>query len=484
MQSSILKQKLFINGQWIDTENTHKVYNKFTGELFSEVGLADEKIVDRAVESAVHAYKHIAFVPSYRYTVLMSAADLLQEHLEEFALVIAQEGGKPIKDAKVEVKRSVATLQLAAEEAKKLVGEIIPNYNVPDRFLYTVKKPIGAVAAITPFNFPLNLVVHKVAPALAAGNPVIIKPASDTATVAVKLCELLEQAGVPKGYVQCVVGSGRTVGEQLLHDERIAHYTFTGSPGVGKHIQQTIGLRKATLELGSNSATIVHSDADIEKAASQLAKMAFAHAGQICISVQRILINSAIYKSFLKKFMDEVSLLKVGDPLHPDTDVGPMISEKEAKRAEQWIIEAKEAGAAALTGGIREGNILYPTVLTNVQKGMKVVDEEVFAPIVSLFIYDEIEEAIELVNDSKYGLQAGIYTADLHLSYKIPYLLDVGGVVINDTCCYRTDQMPYGGVKESGSGKEGPAYAIQELVKTVTVVVNLENERVNRNEDD
>lgn len=474
MNSSIVKEKLFIDGQWVETENTQKVYNKYTGELFAEVCIADESLVDQAIEAAVYAHKKTDFAPDYRYTVLMRAADLLQENLEELARIIAQEGGKPITDAKVEVNRSISTFQMAADETKKLVGEIIPNYNVQGRFLYTVKKPVGVVAAITPFNFPLNLVVHKVAPALAAGNPIIIKPASTTATVAIKLCELLEKAGVPKGYVQCVVGSGSTVGEQLLNDERIAHYTFTGSPVVGKHINRTIGLRKATLELGSNSATIVHSDADVEKAAIRLAKMSFAHAGQICISVQRIFIHESVRDQFLKKFLHEVSLLKVGDPLDPDTNVGPMISDKEAVRIEQWVKDAVDEGAEILTGGTRINNVFYPTVITNARKGMKVVDEEAFAPIVVVSTYETIEKAIELVNDSKYGLQAGIYTSDLNLSYKIPYLLEVGGVIVNDTCCFRTDQMPYGGVKESGNGKEGPAYAIQELVETVTVVVNLE----------
>lgn len=475
MQTSIIKEKLFIKNEWIETEQTHKIYNKFTGELFSEVCIADENQVDTAVSVAVHAHKNTEFAPDYRYKVLMRTAELLLENKEEFAEIIAIEGGKPITDAKTEVVRSAATLQMAADETKKLVGEIIPNYNVQGRFLYTIKKPVGVVAAITPFNFPLNLVVHKVAPALAAGNPVILKPASDTATIAIKLCELLQKAGVPENYVQCVVGSGGKVGEQLLNDQRIAHYTFTGSPSVGKHIQKTIGLRKATLELGSNSATIVHGDASIEKAAAKLAKMSFAHAGQICISVQRIFVQESVKEQFLKTFLQEVAKLKVGNPLLPETNVGPMINEKEAQRIELWVQEAKDAGAQVLAGGSREGSVFSPTVLTNVKKGMKVLDEEVFAPVVSVTSYATIEEAIEMVNDSKYGLQAGIYTSDLSLSYKIPYLLEVGGVVINDTCCFRTDQMPYGGVKESGNGKEGPSYAIQELVETVTVVVNLED---------
>jgi len=468
------QEKLFIDGQWIETAEKLQVYNKFTGELFAEVSIADEKTVDQAIDVGVRAHKNTPFASDVRYNVLMKVAALLLEHKESLAEIIAKEGGKPITDALVEVNRSAATFEMAADEAKKLVGEIIPNYNAAGRFLYTVKKPVGVVAAITPFNFPLNLVVHKVAPALAAGNPIIIKPASETPSLTIRLCELLQEAGVPEGYVQCVIGGGRTVGEQLLQDERIAHYTFTGSPGVGKHIQKTIGLRKATLELGSNSATIVHLDANVEQAAQKLAKMSFAHAGQICISVQRIFVHEDIREEFMEIFLAEVAKLNVGDPLLADTNVGPMVNEKEAERVENWLTEATTGGATILSGGTRDKNIFTPTVLTNVKKGMQVLDEELFAPVVSVTSYSTIEEAIEQVNDSKYGLQAGIYTADLNLSYKIPYLLDVGGVIINDTCCYRTDQMPYGGVKESGNGKEGPAYAIQELVETVTVVVNLE----------
>jgi acyl-CoA reductase-like NAD-dependent aldehyde dehydrogenase len=474
MEQTIEKQKLFIDGHWVSTDDTYKIYNKYSGNVFSEIPKASPQLVNRAVEAAVFAHKKVPFAPEKRHAVLLRVAELLKQNLDDFADTIAQEGGKPITDAIVEVKRSIATFEMAADEAKKLVGEIIPNYNVEGRFLYTIKKPVGVVAAITPFNFPLNLVVHKVAPSLAAGNPVIVKPASDTATTTIKLCKLLEEAGVPKGYVQCITGGGSTVGEQLLNDERIAHYTFTGSPGVGKHIQKTIGLRKATLELGSNSATIVHSDAEVEQAAAKLAKMSFVNAGQVCISVQRIFVQKSVEERFMKAFLQHVSSLKVGDPLDPETNVGPMISEREATRIEEWVNEAKQLGATILTGGNRKGNIFDPTVLINVKKGMKVIDEEVFAPVVSVTAYDTIEDAIELVNDSKYGLQAGIYTKDMNLSFKIPYLLEVGGVIINDTCCFRTDQMPYGGVKESGNGKEGPAYAIQELVETVTVVVNIE----------
>ncbi|WP_340673667.1 aldehyde dehydrogenase family protein [Brevibacillus agri] len=470
-------QRLFIDGEWVETAKTHPIYNKYTGELYVQVCKAGEKEVDRAVEAAEYAFYHTPFSAEKRYDVLVKASQLIKENVEELANCIAQEGGKPIRDAKVEVIRSATTFLLAAEEAKKLRGEIIPSQASPgneSRLIYTIKKPIGIVCAISPFNFPLNLVSHKVAPALAAGNPVIVKPATDTAHSALLLCKLLQQAGVPKGYVQCVVGSGATVGEQLLKDQRIKKYSFTGSPEVGKHIQQTIGMRKVTLELGSNSATIVHEDGNVEQAANKLAKMAFANAGQICISVQRIFVHKAVEAKFMELFLERVAQLKVGNPLDQDTDVGPMISEKEAQRIEAWVNEAAAKGAKVLTGGKREGSVYYPTVITQAKKGMKVYDEEVFAPVVTVASYETIEEAVKLVNDSKFGLQAGVYTKSLVLAHKLPHLLEVGGVIVNDTCCFRADQMPYGGVKESGIGKEGPAFAIEEMVETVAVVINLE----------
>lgn len=471
------KQKLYINGEWITTEQTHQIYNKYNGQLFAEVYKAGQAEVHLAVEAAEYAFKHTPFPVEERYQILCNVAQLLKENVEELAACIAAEGGKPIKDARVEVNRSANTFLLSAEEAKHLKGELIPSQVSPgigNRLMYTIKKPAGVVCAISPFNFPLNLVTHKVAPALAAGNPVIIKPASDTSICALKLCEILERAGVPKGYVQCVVGEGASVGEMLLQDPRIKIYTFTGSPSVGKHIQETVGMRKTILELGSNSATIVHEDADYDKAAKKLAKMAFAHAGQVCISVQRIYVHENIEEAFMNIFLEEVKQLKVGDPLDPLTEVGPMISEKEAKRIETWVNEAVESGAHIAVGGTRQGCVYAPTVITQARKGMKVVDEEVFAPTVTVTSYKTIEDVISQVNDSKYGLQAGVYTKSISLAHKLPYLLEVGGVIINDTCNFRADHMPYGGVKNSGMGKEGPAYAIEEMSETVTVVVNLD----------
>ncbi|MCY9665792.1 aldehyde dehydrogenase family protein [Paenibacillus alginolyticus] len=473
------KKPLFIGGEWVETSEIHPIYNKYTGELYVQISKAGEIEKNAAIEAAENAFKQSEFGPAQRFQVLMNMYHLLIENLKEFAEVIAAEGGKPIVDAMTEVNRSATIFLLSAEEANKITGEMIPtqvapNLNIGKRLIYTIKKPIGIVCAITPFNFPLNLVVHKVAPALAAGNPVIIKPASDTAYSALKLCELLEKAGLPKGFVSCLVGNGSTLGDQLLTDQRIHKYTFTGSPEVGMHIHRTIGMRKVTLELGSNSATIVHKDADVEVAATKLARMSFAHAGQVCISVQRIYVHKDIEQKFMEVFIKSTESLKVGDPLDPSTLVGPMISEKEAVRIEGWVNEAVACGAKILTGGKREKNVYYPTILTGATKGMKVIDEEVFAPVVSITSYDSIDDAIRMVNDSKYGLQAGVFTKSVSLAHTIPYLLEVGGVIINDTSSFRADQMPYGGVKESGMGKEGPAFAIEEMLETVTVAVNLE----------
>jgi len=472
-------QPLFIGGEWVRTPDTHEIFNKYTGDLFVRVGKAGPGEADRAIEAARKALTETPLPPANRFQILHRVHQLLLERADELAECIAKEGGKPIRDARTEVNRSATVFLLSAQEAARIRGELIPtqvapHFDIGQRLIYTIKKPVGIVCAITPFNFPLNLVAHKVAPALAAGNAVILKPASDTAFTALKLCKLLEEAGLPKGYMSCLVGSGSTLGERLLEDPRIGMYTFTGSPEVGKHIRNKVGLRRVTLELGSNSASIVHNDADIEKAAAKLARMSFAHAGQICISVQRIYVHREVEEAFMEAFLRHTAGLKVGDPLDPGTDVGPMISEKEAIRAETWVREAVAGGARIATGGKREKNVYFPTVLVNATKGMKVVDEEVFAPVVSVAAYDDIREAVRMANDSKYGLQAGVFTKSINLAHRIPHWLEVGGVIINDTSSFRADQMPYGGVKDSGMGREGPAFAVEEMLETVTVVVNLD----------
>jgi acyl-CoA reductase-like NAD-dependent aldehyde dehydrogenase len=341
-----------------------------------------------------------------------------------------------------------------------------------NRLAFTLRVPVGVVCAITPFNFPINMVAHKVAPALAAGNAIVLKPASYTPIVAAKLCAILAEAGLPPGWLNMVVGPGDSVGNALLADSRIGFYTFTGSVPVGETLKRTIGLRRCTLELGSNSAVIVHDDADVATAATQCALKGFSYAGQVCLSVQRILVHQAVAEAFTGKLVSVAQGLRVGDPKEQDTDIGPMISEGEARRAESWIQEAVAQGASLLSGGQRNGAFLTPTVLGSVEPHMRVVCQETFAPIVAVQTYETLDEALSRANDSEYGLQAGIFTRSLAVAMTAARSLQVGGVMINDTSFYRAGQMPYGGVKRSGMGREGPRYAIEEMMELRLVVLN------------
>lgn len=406
------------------------------------------------------------------HEILSRVSFALQTKRDEIALTIAREAGKPLKEALVEVGRAANTFRLSAEEATRIHGDMVPlgSAGTENRLAYTIRVPMGVVCAITPFNFPLNLVAHKVAPALAAGNTVVLKPASSTPLSSLILCRLLEEAGLPSGRINLVVGGGAEVGEMLLRDSRPDLYTFTGSPRVGRHIQETVGMRPVTLELGSNSATIVHGDADLPRAAAACGRMAFANAGQVCISVQRIMVQRQVMESFSRLLVERTQQLVVGDPLDPATDVGPMISLEAAQKAEKWVLEAVDGGCRVLTGNRREGVMFYPTVLLDVQPDMNVVCEEVFAPVVTLIPYDDFEEALNLVNDSRYGLQAGVFTQSLDLAMRAAQKLDVGGVMINDTSSFRADEMPYGGVKGSGVGREGPRWAVEEMTRSKLVV--------------
>jgi acyl-CoA reductase-like NAD-dependent aldehyde dehydrogenase len=468
-------QCIFINGRWTDTGHYYQICDKYTGAPFARVCRASAAEVARAVDAAQEAFRHSPLSPYTRHEILMKASQLLIASRDQLALTIAREAGKPLKDALLEVSRAANTFRISAEEALRVKGEVVPlsTPGCENRFAYTIRVPLGIVCAITPFNFPLNLVAHKVAPAIAAGNTVVLKPASATPLSSLQLCRILEEAGLPPGYLNAVTGPGAEIGELLLSEPRFACYTFTGSPAVGKRIRERIGLRKCTLELGSNSATMVHSDADLVKAAAACSKMAFANAGQICISVQRILVQRDVLKPFTDLLLDNVKKLVVGDPTDPHTDVGPMISEQDALRAESWIAEALSEGAVLLAGGSRSGSLLQPTVIAGVKPHMKVVCEEIFAPVVTLIAYDTFAEGLAMVNNSKYGLQAGLFTNTLPLAMEAAQKLEVGGVIINDTSVFRVDEMPYGGVKESGLGKEGPKYAMEELTEQRLVVFNL-----------
>ncbi len=380
-----------------------------------------------------------------------------------------------LRDARAEVERAADTFAWSAEEAKRIHGEMVPLEATPgseNRLAFTLRVPVGVVCAITPFNFPINMVAHKIAPALAAGNAVVLKPASYTPVIAAKLCEILTEAGLPPGWLNLVVGPGDSIGNALLADERIGFYTFTGSKPVGEALKRTIGLRRCTLELGSNSAVIVHEDADIANAATQCALKGFAYAGQVCLSVQRILVHHAVAEAFTAKLVAVAQGLRTGDTKDESSDIGPMISEGEAKRAEFWIQEAVASGASLLTGGQRSGSFLTPAVLSNVHPNMRVVCQETFAPIVVVQTYETFDEALKIANDTEFGLQAGVFTSSLAVAMAAARGLHVGGVMINDTSFYRAGQMPYGGVKHSGMGREGPRYAIEEMTELRLVVLN------------
>lgn len=465
---------LWIAGEWIQTEEQSPVKNKFTGEVIGHTSNATREHIHTAVTAAQRAMKEKPLSTEQRYQILLGTANLLHKHQEELGLLVAKEGGKPYKEAFVEVGRAQRTFTIAAEEAKRIHGEMVPisTTDPVGKLAFTLRTPVGVVCAISPFNFPINLVAHKIAPAIAAGNAFVLKPASTTPLVAIRLCQLMEEAGLPRGYGNLVTGGGSTVGEWLLEEEGFAFYTFTGSPGVGKHLKDKIGLRRCTLELGSNSATIVHNDADVQHAAVRCARTAFNNAGQICISVQRIFVHEDVYDTFLEELVAETKQLKVGDPTDPTTDVGPMIDVREAERAVAWIQEAVDAGAKLHLGGTCDGAVVQPTILTDVDLGQKVCCEEAFAPLVIVNPYKDIDEAIAFVNQSKYGLQGGLFTSSLDVMLKGAREIHVGGLMVNETSNYRSDEMPYGGVKESGIGREGPRYTIEEMTEMKLVVIH------------
>ena len=473
---------MLINGQWKDSAEEGSsakfidVRAPYDGRIIGRIPEAGRNEVEEAIAAADSAFKKTRLSPYERYEILLKTSCLLNERTEDIARTLAQEAGKPIRDARAEVGRAVQTFLISAEEAKRIHGEGIPveaARGSENRLAFTIRVPVGPICAISPFNFPLNLVAHKVAPAIAAGNTVVLKPAELTPITAINLGRIMMEAGLPPGYLNIIFGPGNPVGEWLLADPRFALYTFTGSAAVGRRLREVTGLRRSILELGSNSAVIVHKDSDIDKAVTLCVRSAFAYAGQVCISLQRILLHREISEEFISKFIPAVESLRLGDPLNEDTDVGPMITEASAIKAHKWISEAVSHGANLLTGGERNGNMLKPAVLQNVSRDMKVVCYEVFAPIVSIQEYSEIEDAINIVNDSDFGLQAGIFTSDINLAFKAAKELQVGGVMINDTSMYRVDAMPYGGVKQSGIGREGPRYAIEEMTDLKIIVFNM-----------
>ena len=467
------KHGLFINGTWTQPSETLSVMNKATGQEAAQVTAARKEDVTLAADAAAHALKNLRLEPYRRYEILLQASRLLREKQRTIAETLSIEVGKPIKESLAEVARAEQTLILSAEEAKRMTGEMVPLAGAPgcgDRWAFTLRMPVGIVCAITPFNFPLNLACHKIGPALAAGNAVLYKPATATPLSAVLLCEIFAEAGLPPGFLNLLTGSGSKLGQWLTEEERIGFYSFTGSPAVGKKLQKEAGFRRVSLELGSNSANIVHHDADIPATAALCVKYAFANAGQVCISCQRVYVHRSVYPAFCDQAVAAAQKLVMGDPLDPATDIGPMISEMEALRTEEWIASAVSQGAAILTGGKRRGAWFEPTILTGVRPEMSIVCQEAFAPVFSIIPYDTIEEAITQVNDSLYGLQAGVFTRSLEIARQCAIEIETGGVIINDGATFRTDNMPYGGIKDSGIGREGPQYAVREMTEEKLVV--------------
>jgi acyl-CoA reductase-like NAD-dependent aldehyde dehydrogenase len=479
IQTSIVEganRGLIIGDQEVHTDTTFSVKDKFTGEAFITIAKAEEKHVTQAVTAALHTFENDKLSAYDRYEILLKASELLKERKEDVALTLAREVGKTIKDGRGEVDRAIQTLILSSEEAKRIDGEVLPISATPgaeNRVGFTMRMPIGVIGAITPFNFPFNLACHKIAPSLAAGNTVVWKPATSTSASAYHLIQILKDAGLPPGYVNLICGSGAQVGEWLLKDERIGKYTFTGSAEVGRHIKENSGLRKVSLELGNNSPNIVHHDADLDLAAKLCVLKGFNTAGQACISVQRIYVHEKVEQEFLNKLKEMTELLKVGNPLDEATDIGPLISEAEAARVVQWIDEAVSEGAEVVTGGNRDGSLVQPTILRQVNHDMKVVCQEVFGPVLTVATYEDIDDAIKLSNQSDYGLQSGIFTTDLNVAMKAAKQFRTGGVIINDASTFRADAMPYGGIKNSGIGREGPRFAIDELTELKTIIMNL-----------
>lgn len=453
-----------------------EVRNPYDNSLVARVPLAGEAEFDRAASAAVDAAPRMARMPAYeRAALLMRVSAAITADRAAIGRTLAAEAGKPLKDALVETDRAAMTFQVAAEEARRLSGEVIPLDLAPHgagRIGIVRRFPIGPIAAISPFNFPLNLSAHKLAPALAAGNTIVLKPATKTPLSAMTLGRLLNEAGAPEGAVH-VLPMSREVGDRLVTDERFRLLTFTGSSPVGWAMKARAGRKKVILELGGNAGVIVDHDADVAFAAKRVAAGGFAFAGQSCISVQRVYVHDRVFDAFAAELVRLVEALKVGDPLDETTDIGPMIEEGEAARIESWVREAEAAGARVLTGGTRLGGAMFaPTVMTAVQPDAKICAEEVFAPLVGLWPFSRLEDAVADVNRSRFGLQAGVFTRDLPGAFLAYEALAVGGVIINDVPTWRIDHMPYGGVKESGLGREGPRYTIEEMTEPKLMVIN------------
>ena len=475
--AALRRGRLLIGGKWqTGTRPPLDVFDKYTGDVIGHVDRADRDHVDAAVATAHRSFQDSPLDPQERYARLQQAARLIEQHRDELASLITGEGGLPITDASAEVARAVQTFIVSAEESKRLVGEMVPVEGAPGqahRMAFTIRVPRGVVCGITAFNSPLNMVCHKVAPALAAGNAVVIKPSEMAPLSATRLFEILIEAGFPPGHLNLLHGTGGEIGPWLVESRQINFFSFTGSARAGAWLRERAGLWPVVLELGSISPTIVCEDADLPRAAARCAASAFRRAGQVCTSTQRLIVHRSIEAEFRRQLTSATAALRVGDPRDPGTDVGPMISEQEAARAHAWIVDAVAKGATLVHGGTREGAVLHPTILADVNPSLRVVCEEVFAPVVSLIPYDEFDAAITCANATPYGLAAGIFTKDITRALTAGRRLNVGLLHVNDASSSRVDLMPFGGVKESGQGREGPKYAMQEMTEERLITLNL-----------
>ena len=470
------RARLLIGGQWVAGEGTVPVFDKFTGAVVGEVDRASRDQVAQAVAAAKQSFERAALEPYDRSRILLRVAELIESRRDEFVKLIVAEAGFPVADAANEVTRAVQTFIVSAEEGKRLAGEVVPIGGAPGqahRFAFSLRVPRGVVCGITSFNSPLNMVAHKVAPALGSGNTVVVKPPQATPFSAALLFELLLQAGLPPAHANLVQGPGSDVGRWLVENPDVRFFTFTGSTEVGRELQRTVGLRPITLELGSIAASIVCADADLERAATRIASSAFKRAGQACTSTQKLYVDERVRERFRAMFVDATRQLKVGNPHHPDTAVGPMVSERDAIRAEGWVREAVAQGARLVEGGRREGPVLFPTILENITPDMRVASDEIFAPVVSLVPFTSLDSAIDDINTMPYGIAAGIFTRDVMTAMNAARRLHVGTVHVNESSSSRVDLMPFGGVKDSGLGREGPKYAMQEMTEERLITISL-----------
>jgi acyl-CoA reductase-like NAD-dependent aldehyde dehydrogenase len=475
-ETPVATHGLYIDGKWLEEGDLADIRAPYDGAVIARVHQGHREHAEAAIAAAVKAFGTTRRLPAFeRQRVLRRIAAGIQERKEEFVRTLAHEAGKPVKSARTEVDRGIFTFNIAAEETVRGYGEYLPldwQQSTAGRWGIVKRFPLGPIAGITPFNFPLNLVAHKVAPAIAAGCSIVLKPAPQTPLSSLLLAEVIQQAGWPDGGFNVVLLSNED-SALLVTDERIKLISFTGSAPVGWAIKNNAGKKKVLLELGGNSGVIVHSDADLAYAADRCIMGGFSYAGQACISVQRILVEHSVYGKFTELLLAGVSQLRTGDPLDESVDVGPLIRESDAIRAADWVQEAVRGGARLLCGGKRKGSLLEPTVLTGTKSDMKVNCQEIFAPVVTVAPYTDFNSALREINNSAYGLQAGLFTSDAKLIFQAYEELEVGGLMAGDVPTFRIDHMPYGGVKDSGLGREGLRYAIEEMTEPKLLVMNL-----------